>query len=272
MTRWEVTKAVRASDLPSPSRLIMLTLADAAEVGTAEIPPQFTPSIRVLAGETGLDKSTVKRHLAALEEAGWVVRSRPDAKAMWQGERTRYRLDLPRGAEPPVVGAEEDLGADVPQGGRTEPPGVGAREDQPGRTESHLETDHSDHSQTKVRSRSKALAIVDRPDVERLCIHLADRIEGNGSKRPNVTQAWRDAARRLLDRDNRTEEQVMRAIDWCQDDEFWRANILSMPKLRERYDALRLQAQRQAATKKSTTDQRFADAQALKAKFKGKVS
>lgn len=83
-----------------------------------------------------------------------------------------------------------------------------------------------------------------RPDVDRLCEHLASRIEANGSKRPAITQKWRDAARLMLDKDGRTEEQATAAIDWCQDDEFWRANILSMPKLREKYEQLRLQAAR----------------------------
>lgn len=87
-------------------------------------------------------------------------------------------------------------------------------------------------------------SIVSRPDVEALCDHLADRIEGNGSPRPRVTKAWRDAARLMLDRDDRAPEQVHRAIDWCQDHDFWRSNILSMPKLREKYDQLRLQAGR----------------------------
>lgn len=83
-----------------------------------------------------------------------------------------------------------------------------------------------------------------RPDVDQLCEHLADRIEGNGARRPTVTRMWRDAARLMLDRDDRTVEQVRRAIDWSQDHEFWRANILSMPTLRGKYDQLRLQAMR----------------------------
>lgn len=83
-----------------------------------------------------------------------------------------------------------------------------------------------------------------RDDVERICDHLASRIEGNGSKRPTVTQKWRDEARRLLDLDGRSEYQVMTAIDWCQADPFWRANVLSMPTLRDKYDQLRLAAQR----------------------------
>ena len=87
-------------------------------------------------------------------------------------------------------------------------------------------------------------AVNGRPDVEHLCTLLADRIEANGSKRPQITKRWRDAARLMIDRDGRDEEHVAKAIEWCQKDEFWRANILSMPKLREKYDQLRLQASR----------------------------
>ncbi len=83
-----------------------------------------------------------------------------------------------------------------------------------------------------------------RLDVERLCNRLADRIEANGSKRPEINKGWRDAARLMLDRDKRTEEQVARCIDWCQSDEFWRGNVLSMPKLREKYDQMRIQSMR----------------------------
>lgn len=115
------------------------------------------------------------------------------------------------------------------------------------------------------------LAPVDRPEVEALCQHLADRIEANGSKRPTVTKRWRDAARLMIDRDGRTVEQIRGAIDWATNDEFWRANILSMPKLRERYDQLRLQAQRRRPAnghqpgqpRLSTTDQRVAAGLAL---------
>jgi hypothetical protein len=49
----------------------------------------------------------------------------------------------------------------------------------------------------------------------------------------------------MMTRDERTEEQIHAAIDWCQDDEFWRVNILSMPKLREKFDQLRLAAGRE---------------------------
>lgn len=101
-------------------------------------------------------------------------------------------------------------------------------------------------------------AITSRPDVERLCKHLADRIEANGCKRPAIGKKWRDAARLMIDRDGRTEQQITTAIDWCQENEFWRSNILSMPKLRDKYDQLRLQAGRKPGNnRQAETDELF---------------
>lgn len=90
-----------------------------------------------------------------------------------------------------------------------------------------------------------------RDDVERVCQHLADAVKANGSKRPHVSERWRTEARRLIDLDGRTPDQIIRAIDWCQSDAFWRANVLSMPKLREKYDQLRLAAEREQAHARS---------------------
>ena len=79
-----------------------------------------------------------------------------------------------------------------------------------------------------------------REDVEALCTLLADLIEANGSKRPTITKRWRDAARLMLDSDGRALAEAERVIRWSQADGFWKTNILSMPKLREKYDQLRL--------------------------------
>ena len=73
---------------------------------------------------------------------------------------------------------------------------------------------------------------------------LADLIAQNGSRRPRIGTRWLDAERLLLERDERDRSEAERLIRWCQADEFWRGNILSMPKFRQKYDQLRLQAQR----------------------------
>lgn len=117
-----------------------------------------------------------------------------------------------------------------------------------------------DHSSSEIAPRSSDAAL-DRPEVDRLCEHLADRIAANGSKRPKITKKWRDAVRLMLDRDGRTAQEVQGAIDWSQRDEFWRGVVLSAPKLREKFDQMRLAAQREQARaspgqRPSTTEQR----------------
>jgi hypothetical protein len=212
----------------------MFVLADMADAGTAEIPPMHTPSLRVLAEETGLSPATVKRSLSLLEVDGWVLRDRPSMEAARaHGERTRYKLLVPGGptesqaiaqGEPTMDHTEPTHGSDGAEGG--------------------LRESHIKEESRSLPDLDQIKENVGRADVAEICSHLADRVEENGSKRPAVTKAWRDSARLLLDKDGRTVEQVKRAIDWCQADDFWRANILSMPTLRKQYERLRLAAQR----------------------------
>jgi len=85
-----------------------------------------------------------------------------------------------------------------------------------------------------------------REDVEQLCELLAGLIVKNGSPRaPVINKGWRDAARLLLDRDKRPLREVRYVIEWCQRDEFWRTNILSMPTLRKQYDRLVMRAKQE---------------------------
>jgi hypothetical protein len=81
-----------------------------------------------------------------------------------------------------------------------------------------------------------------RPDVERVCQHLAAVIEKGGTKKPTITKTWRKDVRLLIDVDDVTPEQAITAIDWAHADDFWQAHILSPGKLRAKYETLRRQA------------------------------
>ena len=56
-------------------------------------------------------------------------------------------------------------------------------------------------------------------------------------KQPNL-QKWSDSFRLMMERDNRTEEQIKYVIDWVNQDSFWGANILSPDKLRKQFDSI----------------------------------
>ncbi|MDZ5443788.1 helix-turn-helix domain-containing protein [Micromonospora sp. 4G57] len=53
-----------------------MTLLTEANVSTAVVPPERSPSLTTLAAMTGYSRSTVADWLNALEDAGWVKRDR----------------------------------------------------------------------------------------------------------------------------------------------------------------------------------------------------
>ena len=76
-------------------------------------------------------------------------------------------------------------------------------------------------------------------EVHQLANHLADWIVRNGNRKPNITKTWLQAIDRLIRIDGFTPAQIAEVITWCQQDEFWQANILSAPKLRKQFDQLK---------------------------------
>lgn len=85
-----------------------------------------------------------------------------------------------------------------------------------------------------------------RADVRDLCDALSEALTHNGVKH-TVGKRWHTAARLILDSDGRPLDEVIEVIDYATTDDFWRPNILSMTKLREKYDTLRLQMRRAPA-------------------------
>ena len=72
---------------------------------------------------------------------------------------------------------------------------------------------------------------------------LFNRIKRNNdeAKEPNY-QTWADDLRKLVELDGKSVDNVRMVIEWCQQDSFWKANILSAKKLREKYDQLKVQS------------------------------
>ena len=77
------------------------------------------------------------------------------------------------------------------------------------------------------------------------CELLVELIVANGSKEPKITKTWLSDMDKLNRLDGRSWEQIEAAIRWCQNDSFWKSNIMSPSSLREKYDQLRLKAQSQ---------------------------
>jgi hypothetical protein len=59
-------------------------------------------------------------------------------------------------------------------------------------------------------------------------------------KQPNI-ESWAEEIRKMREIDKRTEQQIEFIMKWAQNDNFWRGNILSTKKLREKFDQLVMQ-------------------------------
>ncbi|MDM5333411.1 hypothetical protein QUF56_09250 [Ureibacillus composti] len=69
-------------------------------------------------------------------------------------------------------------------------------------------------------------------------------------KKPNL-QSWSDHIRLMMERDERTEEQIRYLIEWSQSNSFWKSNILSTKKLREKATTLIRQIKAEKAKENS---------------------
>jgi hypothetical protein len=92
-------------------------------------------------------------------------------------------------------------------------------------------------------------AVDDRVEARRLCELLgqsaAERTGNDAYVRRSRSEGWIAAMDRLIRIDGRSPEAIERAIAWIHDHPFWRSNVLSAPKLREKFDTLLLQAERE---------------------------
>lgn len=100
---------------------------------------------------------------------------------------------------------------------------------------SHL-TEQDKTPQNKDRTEESVVEPTDAP-LSNLLADLVAENDPNG-KRPTVTKRWATEEDRLIRLDGRKPEEAERLIRWTQANTFWRGNVLSMPKFREKYGQL----------------------------------
>ncbi len=82
------------------------------------------------------------------------------------------------------------------------------------------------------------------PDYIRLAKYLIKHIENNDDKhfvnkdKHKIVNLWYDSIRLLVEKDGREVLTIKNVIEWCQQDPFWKTNILSASKLRKQFPSL----------------------------------
>ena len=80
-------------------------------------------------------------------------------------------------------------------------------------------------------------------------------------KQPNF-EAWANDIRLLGERDGKSYPEIIDLFEWANQDRFWQANILSRRKLREKWDVLVLQRNRQAKPRRDNLSMEWNTAEA----------
>lgn len=229
---------VLRSDLASTTAVaVMMVLADAADADGV-----CWPSVDFLVTATRAGRSTVLRTLAELEADGFLTRRRRRAQS------TVFALDrerLTRKSRSETSRSETSQSGTSRSGTPKVPERDGSKEN-PHRTPTRPK--RSTRSEAKPNPKNE-----EHPDARKLCDRLAELMVGNGCKPPTISTRWLTDARLLLTADGREFDHAVAVLEWSQADTFWRKNVLSMPKFRERYDQLRLAAEEAGAlTAKAT--------------------
>lgn len=105
-------------------------------------------------------------------------------------------------------------------------------------------TSNSNTSNSNKRSRNSGKPKYDdTSSYYHLANELLALVRNNNpeAKEPNL-QTWADDMRKAIELDGRDIETFRSVMKWSQKDPFWKGNILSAKKLREKYDQLRVQA------------------------------
>lgn len=124
VSRFDVERAVLASDLAPLSRYVLMVLATWAHAETGRIPFAHRKSISEICEASGLARSTVCKCLDDLAEKGWLHRNPPTRAAARGGAKTGYALAIPvsmrgyRAVESahgrPAPGSQDELELDPP--------------------------------------------------------------------------------------------------------------------------------------------------------------
>lgn len=180
-----------------------------------------------LAEHLGVSPDAARRARLALKTAGMIATK--SAKV----EGVKRTLIQPIAASPDSAEARNSSAAEPPESHSAEPPdsSIGGTAECASLTNEEGESGEPDG----------------RAEARRLCELLAELMEANGCKPPNISEAWVDEIDRMMRLDGRTSSEVENCIRWSQADSFWQGNILSPKKLRAKYDQLRLAAKRQGA-------------------------
>lgn len=231
-----VSWVLSESEARGSNRLVLIVLADhASPDGTDSY-----PSVETIARQARISERSAQYALRALERDGHIARGddRPNGTRSYVIHMRSQDL-RPAGRDVAVGGGAESAPPGVQ---RVAPRGAKSRTEGVQRVAPEPTTEQKTTTTTSLSSSSDL-------EVDRLCELFSDLTRARtetppSSPRYRVTAGWRTEMDRLLRIDGRDPAEVEAVIRWVDQDDFWAANVLSVPKLRAKFDQLRATANR----------------------------
>jgi hypothetical protein len=227
------------ADVSGGDLLVLLAMADCADDdGRKCFPTQGT-----LAAKSRMTDRNLRYCLLKLQSAGYISQV-----SRRQGGVVEWRVN----PDPENIAARNSASGGVGSGLPTDPSGIHQEKDVSNETSSSSALAEPSRPTSKTAD-SNGKRMVPPPDraerlrqaggVLKLCYRLAElMVENDPKAKPKPSSVgWMDAAEKLMRIDERHFEECMAVLEWSQRDEFWKGNVLSMPKFREKYPTLRAQ-------------------------------
>lgn len=198
---------------------------------------EIRPSIRQIAERSSLTERAARRCISRLEKVGYLAVKRGG------GDRPNT-YELLKAAKGCLL-CRHPLTESTPL---TERAGVTEKTVTPDRKSSHPLTERAVEEDNEIKKGMKQSSSASSEGIELARLLTACILENNPKAKP-VTEAklfaWAAEADRMLRLDKRVFGEARELLEWSQRDLFWKTNILSFGKFREKYDQLWLKHQQE---------------------------
>ena len=238
---------MKDSDLTIEAKAIYAYIASYAGNGSTAF-----PSVSLICTDLNISENRFHNHKKVLIEKGYI---HIDQERSGQGtfKRNIYTINTvlaPQETQHVVSPTPQNEGTVNDSPTRQKPSTVEPTSDKPSmenkgtNNNSLINNSINNNSNKEKESPKSATRIYDASSEHyKLSEFLFEKMLENNSqaKKPNFN-SWADHIRKMEELDGRSIKQISNMIIWSQQDSFWKGNILSTQKLREKYDQMRVQA------------------------------
>lgn len=192
-------------------------------------------SLSFLSIATGCDKRQLQRELKNLEDKKIIIQNIKNGIYRKVQFNKHYRQWV---GEPTIgesVNGERDNGETInPTIGESVKATIGESDNQERKTKEKYKEIYSQESNEVILSE---------------LLFQKMRINNPKCKGPDM-QKWAEHIDKLIRIDGQSAEDIKAVIVWCQEDSFWKSNILGTEKLRKKFDQLLIKCKTQVEVKK----------------------